>query len=165
MPRVVYGIRAIHRSHRIDSPPVRPDETVEAGDRPDACALCHLGGAAPSEPGALLFAGDPIQRAALAAAMGRGDAASPGPRERTALLLEAMRDDAYPAVRAIAWAGVRALVADPPPVDAFVATSSREARARAVEALATTLGIQPAPTAARATLRARASDRAIEIGE
>jgi predicted CXXCH cytochrome family protein len=175
MPRVVYGIRAIHRSHRIDSPaPPRPGP-AEARQRPDACSLCHLGGelargaggTSPPEhaPLELLFAGDPVQRAVIAAALGRGDAASPGARERTALLLEAMRDDEYPAVRAIAWAGARSLSSDPPEVSAFTATEGAPARRAATDAIARALGIVPAPPGGRASLRARASTRAIEIGE
>ncbi|GAB4207795.1 MAG: hypothetical protein OHK0013_25710 [Sandaracinaceae bacterium] len=165
MPRIVYGIRAIHRSHRIDAPSRHPPPSPEAGDRPDACALCHLEGGSAGQPGAQLFAGDPIQRAVVAAALGQRDTASPSPRERTALLLEAMRDDDYPAIRAIAWAGVRALAATPPPVEAFSATAPRAARAGAVELIGTTLGVRAAPPAEHATLRERATDRAIEIGE
>jgi hypothetical protein len=40
MPRMVYGIVDIHRSHRIESPDVARD--VEAG-RPNACTSCHTG--------------------------------------------------------------------------------------------------------------------------
>ncbi|NOT31788.1 MAG: hypothetical protein HOP15_15185, partial [Planctomycetes bacterium] len=39
MPRIVYGILEIHRSHRIEVPDVKRD--VEAG-RPNACTNCHL---------------------------------------------------------------------------------------------------------------------------
>lgn len=39
MPRIVYGLLGIRRSHRIESPDPRRD--IEAG-RPNACTLCHL---------------------------------------------------------------------------------------------------------------------------
>jgi predicted CXXCH cytochrome family protein len=39
MPRVVYGILDVHRSHKIEVPDPRRD--AEAG-RPNACTLCHL---------------------------------------------------------------------------------------------------------------------------
>ncbi len=36
MPRIVYGLVRVHRSHRVESPVPSLDET-----RPDACTLCH----------------------------------------------------------------------------------------------------------------------------
>src|SRR5262249_11239724 len=96
MPRIVYGILEIHRSHRIESPDPRRD--AEHG-RPHACTLCHadkslswsarqmrrLWGERFAEPGrrldgaplelpdalASLLAGDAAQRAVYAAALGR----------------------------------------------------------------------------------------------
>ena len=38
MPRIVYGVLDIHRSHRVEVPDVARD--VEGG-RPDACTACH----------------------------------------------------------------------------------------------------------------------------
>ena len=39
MPRIVYGVLDLHRSHRIDSP--HPARDAAAG-RPHACTLCHV---------------------------------------------------------------------------------------------------------------------------
>jgi hypothetical protein len=177
MPRVVYGLRAAHRSHRIDSPPRLPG--ARTSDRLDACALCHLDGShlgAVRAPGLGapvddLFAGDPIQRAVVASALGRHDARAPGigsSREpRLALLLEVMRDDRYPGVRSIAWASLRGLVPDEPALapDDFSPTGGSAERARHVETLAQRLGVRVVPSTEHAMLRARASERAIEIGE
>lgn len=128
MPRLVYGILDIHRSHRIEVPDVRRD--VEAG-RPNACTSCHLGETAPwaaqamrtwwgeryeaprsrpdraplDVPEALvsLHAGDAVQRAVYARQLGREDAAEP-PRERAfavASLVVAL-GDGYPSIRTLA---------------------------------------------------------------
>ena len=173
MPRVVYGLRAAHRSHRIDSPP--RSLGVRTSDRLDACALCHLdgtqrarGGAAPIDD---LFAGDPIQRAIVASALGRHDSLAPQVGftrpARLALLLEVMRDDRYPGVRSVAWSSARAIAAPEAgvvPTD-FVPTEGGPQRALRVAELARRLGVDVAPPLERAILRARASERAIEIGE
>ena len=128
MPRMVYGILDVHRSHRIEVPDVRRD--VEAG-RPNACTSCHLGETAPwaaqamrawwgeryeaprSRPDgapldvpealASLHAGDAVQRAVYARQLGREDAAEP-PRERAfavASLVVAL-GDGYPSIRTLA---------------------------------------------------------------
>ncbi|MBL8899403.1 MAG: hypothetical protein JNM84_17330 [Planctomycetes bacterium] len=133
MPRIAYGILDLHRSHRIEVPDPKRDAELA---RPNACTLCHLersstwavqerarlwgldatppasrGDGAPLElPDALaqLFAGDAVQRAAAARALGRRDAATP-PRERaaqvTALLLTL--GDGYPSIR---WIAKRSLL-------------------------------------------------------
>jgi predicted CXXCH cytochrome family protein len=100
MPRMVYGILDVHRSHRIESPNVQRD--VELG-RPNACTTCHLDksplwaadamrgfwgekyarprarpdGLALEAPEALssLHAGDPVQRVVYAWHAGRADPA------------------------------------------------------------------------------------------
>jgi predicted CXXCH cytochrome family protein len=177
MPRIVYGLRAAHRSHRIDSPPRMP--RARTSDRLDACALCHLDGShlgaglAPGRGAPVddLFAGDPIQRAVVASALGRHDPRAPeiglGRDARIELLLEVMRDDRYPGVRSIAWASVRALA----PIEArltpgdFAPTGRAIERASRVEALARSLRVRVVPSTEHAMLRARASERAIEIGE
>lgn len=128
MPRMVYGILDIHRSHRIEVPDVRRD--VEAG-RPNACTSCHGSqtaawaaramrdwwgeryeeprsrpdGAALDAPEALasLHAGDAVQRAVYARALGRPDAAETA-RERAfafAHLVVAL-GDGYPSIRTLA---------------------------------------------------------------
>ncbi|UJR80969.1 ammonia-forming cytochrome c nitrite reductase subunit c552 [Sandaracinus amylolyticus] len=159
MPRIVYGVRDVHRSHRIDVP--RPVEDAEAG-RADACTLCHL-----ERDDSLLttgVGGDPVQRAVIAAAAGREESATPRSM-RLGALLATMRDDSYPAIRHLAWRSVRALV--PLDASAFTATDPRDARIAAVariEAMIDEPIDAPSPEQL-ASLRARARDVAIEIGE
>jgi predicted CXXCH cytochrome family protein len=185
MPRVVYGLRDTHRSHRIDAP--RRAAGPRTSDRLDACALCHLDdshlGRMRPLPAAVedLFAGDPIQRAVVASALGRLDPRAPEVgferRARLSLLLEVMRGDRYPGVRSVAWASARGLLSSErtlAPADFSPTGTSRE-RAAQVEALAVSIDLDldaPDPrspglpsSAERANLRARASARAIEIGE
>ena len=125
MPRMVYGILEVHRSHRVESPDVKRD--VESG-RPNACTECHLDrtalwaaermrdfwgskyeppesrrDGAPlglSEALASLHAGDPVQRVVYAWQLGRADAAL-SEETRTALLgnLLVGFGDPYGAVR------------------------------------------------------------------
>jgi hypothetical protein len=172
MPRVVYGLRAMLRSHRIDSPPRRPG--ARASDRLDACALCHLDGSdrghAPSAAAPLddLFAGDPIQRAAVTAALGRLDrshAVGPSREARMALLLEVMRDDRYPGVRSMAWAALREIAGIPIENSQFSPTDPRPRRMAQLGSLTQALGVAPLGPETHASLRARASEQAIEIGE
>ncbi|MEN1728375.1 MAG: cytochrome c3 family protein [Pseudomonadota bacterium] len=127
MPEIVYGVMEIHRSHRIEV----PDPAANAADsRPNACNLCHLDpsvvwaenetarlwgreakpvvradGVDPhmADGVARLLAGDPVERAVTATAIGR--AVEGGQLEHVEawqpLLMEAMKDD-YPAVRRFA---------------------------------------------------------------
>lgn len=126
MPRMVYGILDVHRSHRIESPDVRRD--VELG-RPNACTTCHLDksplwaaeamqafwgaqytrprarpdGVALQAPDALasLHAGDPVQRVVYAWHVGRADPAIFSAPARAALLANLMVGlvDPYGAMR------------------------------------------------------------------
>jgi predicted CXXCH cytochrome family protein len=136
MPRMVYGVLTIHRSHRVEVPDVRRD--VEGG-RPNACTACHLdrsatwaadrmrdlwgprydrprarpdGAPLDDLPEALasFLAGDPVQRASYAAALGRADAALP-PGTRAALLASTLvgLGDSYPAIRALSRTSALAL--------------------------------------------------------
>ncbi len=181
MPRVVYGLREAHRSHRIDVPRPTADRSH---DRLDACALCHLdgghsdgghsnGGGPPDELAARpiddLFAGDPIQRVIVASALGRVDPEAPDvpftTAERSASLLETMRDDRYPGVRSVAFASLRAITSTPMTTTAFSPTGSQRVRNGEVLQIAETLSITVPPPDLHASLRARASERAIEIGE
>lgn len=187
MPRVVYGLVGAHRSHRIDSP--RPELAADAS-RPDACTLCHTGESrawaaaalarwrggqtAAAEPATaevtqLLLQGDPIERAIAAAALGRdGGRAVEDTPQRIGLLLDSMRLDAYPAVRAIAWRSLRALLAArAPAVTAFTATDAAEARARSLEALQASwpAGTSHEPDAATRALRTHQASVDIAIGE
>ncbi|WP_428266184.1 cytochrome c3 family protein [Haliangium sp.] len=129
MPKMVYGIMEIHRSHHIEIPDPGRDA---ANARPNACTSCHLdqtlawagnvvrqwwGGGyeipsaradgndpAVADTVASLLGGDPVQRAVAARLAGRADAAPP--IEVRALLiphlLTAMKRDSYPAVRRFA---------------------------------------------------------------
>jgi hypothetical protein len=106
MPRIVYGVLDIHRSHRIDGP-----QTV--GDRPDACVLCHVAGVG-SRQGALqgIVAVDPVVRAVYTDALGRAPEFTKDERARRfGALLDLMADDTFPAIRDLAWRGVRRLAA------------------------------------------------------
>jgi predicted CXXCH cytochrome family protein len=135
MPRAVYGVLDIHRSHRIEIPDVKRD--VEAG-RPHACTSCHLSESAlwaaqamaawwgeryeaPSfrpdgaplelaESLASLHAGDAVQRAVAARHLGREDAAEPK-RERyfAAAALAVALGDGYPGIRSLALRSLRRL--------------------------------------------------------
>jgi hypothetical protein len=132
MPRTVFGVAEVHRSHRIRSPD--PAAEAEAGE-PDACTLCHLdrspawaarersrlwgtpGRAPASRPDgastdlpdsiASVLSGDAVQRAVFAKAMGRSDAAV-APRDKAFLRvhLAVTLGDAYPSVR---WLAQRSL--------------------------------------------------------
>ncbi|MEO6595853.1 MAG: cytochrome c3 family protein [Planctomycetota bacterium] len=140
MPKIVYGILDVHRSHRIDSPD--PARDAAAG-RPHACTLCHLdrnltwtaeamqrwwGGryVAPArradgapldlaDAAANLFAGDAAARAVAAKACGE-----PGTvfgRDYDAALrawLAVTMGDGYPSVRLLAQRSLLALEARSP---------------------------------------------------
>jgi hypothetical protein len=186
MPRIVFGVRDVHRSHRIDVP--RPDANARAG-RADACTLCHLERDAawaereiarrdereadrlPSS-GALLYehglGGDPVQRAIVLAAIARGDTADATIRAaRLGLLLATMQDDVYPAIRHVAWRSLRATARVPLAPELFTATDPGPVRARAIATIRARLGetaTDPDPALA-SSLRARARAVAIEIGE
>jgi len=133
MPKVVYGVLEIHRSHRIENPDAARD--AEAG-RPHACTLCHTdrslpwaaehlqrwwgpayrmptrrADGAPLElPDAIasLHAGDAAARAVYAAAIGRDTTAPSADATATqrAHLAVAM-GDGYPSVR---WLAQRSLM-------------------------------------------------------
>jgi predicted CXXCH cytochrome family protein len=127
MPEMVYGVMEIHRSHHIEVPDAAADA---ANARPNACTLCHTDRSlvwAEQETARLwgrearlveradglpaevvdglarLHAGDPVERAVMAVALGR--AAERGQLEAPAAwrdhLLQALDDD-YPAVRRFA---------------------------------------------------------------
>lgn len=128
MPRIIYGIVDIHRSHRIEVPDVRRD--VEAG-RPNACTSCHLDRSAPWAANAMrewwgehyelprsrpdqapldipealasLHAGDAVQRAVYARHLGRADAAVEL-RDKAFVFVHLLvvLADGYPSIRTIA---------------------------------------------------------------
>jgi hypothetical protein len=123
----------------------------------------------------LLFAGDPIERAVAADALGvlATHTTRAAASQHAGLLIDALERDRYPAVRSIAWQALRTLLAAnearlAPDLAAFTATDTPEARAREIAAIVSTFPVgsfQPAPDALRA-LRARASEQPqISIGE
>ena len=135
-------------------------------------------------PSRALFAGDPIERALAADALGRAPlpvagASSENPAPAAALggrvgaLLEAMAGDRYPAVRHLAARAIERLTAERLPQAAAVAraydaTAPGLARARALADLRAALAaLAPStpPKARLATLRAVARAADIDIGE
>ncbi|MCK6548322.1 hypothetical protein L6R52_20915 [Myxococcota bacterium] len=138
MPKIVYGLVAVHRSHRITSP--EPARAWRAS-MPDACVLCHVDRTArwaaserarlwddprPEEPTDLsqgtgwdhaetiraLFAGDVVERAVAAAALAEERSYTGDARARlwaVPLLVIAM-EDRYPALRHFAYRSAVALV-------------------------------------------------------
>jgi hypothetical protein len=193
MPRIVYGVLDVHRSHRIEIPD--PARAAAAG-RPDACTSCHVertaawaeaaarrlwgearfppGARAPSgtSPFEALFGGPPVARAAAADALGRAPVADADARaRRVGALLDVMAHDRYPAVRHLAWRSLRRLVApDAAPGVGFAADYDPSAdpveRNDAVGRLRATLHDSAiALPPALAALRAGARDRDLEIGE
>jgi predicted CXXCH cytochrome family protein len=195
MPRIVYGVLDMHRSHRIEIP--EPARDAAAG-RPDACTGCHVertvawaeasarglwgparfpsGTTVPSgtSPFEALFGGPPVARAAAADALGRAPGAGAlvdVRARRVGALLDVMARDHYPAVRHLAWRSLRRLLApDASPGAGFAAdydpSALTAAREAAVSRLRALLGPAAiAPSPALAALRAGARDRDLPIGE
>lgn len=151
-------------------PARRTDATAKAADtlrsRPDTTPDASPQAEVPR----LLLAGDPIERAVAAAALGRMQSRdNPVPR-RVGLLMDTMLDDDYPAVRAIASRSLSALL-PPETLDTlapFTATDARASRARFLTRLRAQLpagAVQPPDPDWAAALRAQAARVAIEIGE
>lgn len=121
MPKMVYGVMEIHRTHRIRAP---EPLAAASNQQPDACTSCHgnrsaqwaadsiarwKGDAPVAAPAAMpenlrqLFAGDPVQRAVAAKLAGSEKSAlSPAERAAQLPLLFAAMEDGYPAVRRFA---------------------------------------------------------------
>ena len=77
MPRIVYGVLDIHRSHRIEIPkPPRADRPPQLTPRPDACTLCHVEGV----PGGQAGVGATLAAARGRARRARGRGRRAGPR-------------------------------------------------------------------------------------
>ncbi|MFO1496705.1 MAG: cytochrome c3 family protein [Lysobacterales bacterium] len=123
MPKAVYGVMTIHRSHQISIP--NPARDVALG-KPNACLNCHAEEAAGwrgatvvrqdgADPAladglAALIAGDPVRQAVAAFELGVVEHA-PGPqalRVRVPWLIAALEDD-RPAIRRFAWRSLRAI--------------------------------------------------------
>lgn len=192
MPPIVYGVVASHVSHRIET--LSPAQAEKLG-RPDACTLCHAdqtrdwaarayaelfgadrplqappqeaGRSALSEMETKLFAGDPIERALAAKAL--GDLLRPAhPPRLKSLLLEALEHDPYPVVRRFAARALQKLWPEAQgEFSAFVPESEPHARTRFVERLMRKHAFAPEPLDAPLldTLRAQAKSLAIDIGE
>lgn len=187
MPRIVYGLVDAHRSHRVEVP--EPARQALQG-RPDACTLCHADqslewaarGYARLFEGApatmtrteaahvdeRAFGGDPIERAVALAALGRAEGlrADEDRARRLGLLLTAMAEDPYPALRRIAWRSARAL-ASRPELDwaGYDPTGAATARRAWLERAWAHLDLTPPDAERVAALRAQARGVAIEIGE
>jgi len=187
MPKIVYGVLDAHPSHRISIPdPARAARFTE----PDACTLCHvertrrwaaehrarlwqkeLGDLPPAtawpEAEMRLFAGDPIERVLSAHALGEsGRARGARTKHQTALLLEVMQHDPYPAVRRFAR---NALIDLAPELSEtlrrFVPEATAEARASFLSQALFQRGQVSMDLALLNRLRAEAAQVAIEIGE
>ena len=160
MPRVVYGVLDVHRSHRIEIPDAAKDA---AAGRPDACGGCHVEKvfAGPSTIEAL-FSGGPVTRAVAADALGRAqvplDADARARRE--AALLDVMTTDATPAVRHLAARALGRLGVEG--VAAYDPSWELPARTAAVERLRAALGTRSRTVAVR---HAPAPSEDVEIGE
>jgi len=175
MPKMVYGVMEIHRTHRIRS----PDPLASAANQqPDACTGCHgnrsagwaaeaiaawRGTALPANSAEAmpenlrqLFGGDPVQRAVAAKLAGIEKSALTDTERAAQLpLLFAAMEDGYPAVRRFAQQSARvsadklglpALTAALQGFD-FIGTSTQRAQAlQAIRAAA------PAPRPANDTL-------------
>ena len=140
MPKIVYGVLDVHRSHRIDSPDAARDG--EAG-RPHACTLCHVDRSlpwaaatmrrwygehhraparradeAPLELGdamAALLAGDAAARAVAAKALGEPGIVFGADHEAAVRAwLAVTMGDGYPSVRFLARRSLLALEARSP---------------------------------------------------
>jgi hypothetical protein len=193
MPALVYGLVSVRLSHRIEVP--QPGQ--QAHDRrPDACTLCHVDrtrawaeamrgasthaatspttGELPEQANRLL-AGDPVERAVAAQALGQPSTHYAARYEPQLLgaLADAAVSDSYPAVRSIASRSLRAVLTreHPGAVDAWTAYSPTDppaSRQAALHALQTALGtasMQLPESALTARLRAESDQVAIEIGE
>ncbi|TPV94755.1 MAG: hypothetical protein B7733_13575 [Myxococcales bacterium FL481] len=157
MPSIVFGDRTVSRTHAVAIP--RPGANPEVS-RPDACTLCHvnrdrawaaMAAAAwwqqdlhrrPSAPETTrLLAGDAVERAVAAYALGRREAdplAEVTPRLEQ--LIDVVTDDPDVDVRVVALRSVRDLVARQHPrvlrfVDDVDAIAARPERRRRVQAL------------------------------
>jgi hypothetical protein len=191
MPEVVYGLVRVHLSHRIEVPD--PQAQSRAG-RPDACTLCHTDRSPlwaadalrrwKGEPTQLneeralpavtraLFAGDPIERAVAAHALGAGAAplGPDGDAARLSMLADMLASDAYPAVRTIALRSLRARLTTSRPellplLAAYSPALEPELRTASLARLRAALAPPASDSAAWARLRAEADRVAIEIGE
>ena len=153
MPMTAYALLKSIRSHRIDSPEAK---SLAATDRPNACNLCHVdrslawtgshlvdwyGQTAPKDRleaetaagAAWLLAGDPGERAIVAAAMGNQGARRAAGDDWEAPRLASALLDPYAAVRFIAARSLRRLTGFEGA--SFDASAPEEQRRSAAEAV------------------------------
>lgn len=193
MPRIVYGVLDVHRSHRIEL----PDPGRNAADgRPDACTGCHVdrtaawaqaaagrwwasgryadGGRIPvgTSPAEAIRSGEAVARAVAADALGRISAGAAGGRTlRLGLLLEALASDRYPAVREIAWRAFRRLAVDPATAElvrraGYDPGGAAAERMLAIRKLRSEIpGLESSRPALVPALAGRLPDEDLEIGE
>ncbi len=190
MPRIVYGVLDVHRSHRIELPD--PARNASSG-RPDACTGCHVDrtaawaqtaagrwwgtgrypagipipdGTAPQEA---VLSGEAIARAVAADALGRAPVRSADDRAaRLDLLRQVLEADRYPAVREIAWRAFRRLAGEALTAQlvhrvGYDPGGSAEARRLATSRLRS--AILGGRTLPRMPLPVRATGPDLEIGE
>jgi hypothetical protein len=173
MPRIVYGVLDIHRSHRIDIPKPPRADRPSSDARPDACTLCHVEGVPGGQAGGgatlATLAGEPVARAVAADALGRAPSFAADERaRRLGTLLETMVTDRYPAIRHIAWRSLRRLAAPGAAPGTGLAadydpSAEAAARLRVVTRLRRELGHAAGAADRRAMALARDVD--LEIGE
>jgi predicted CXXCH cytochrome family protein len=167
MPRIVYGVLDIHRSHRIEIPKAPQDG---GAGRPDACTLCHVEGVpGGARVGATVtaLAGDPLARAVAVDALGRAPSFDAAERaRRIGTLLEAMVNDRYPAVRHLAWRSL-GMLGRPAAGPGFAADYDPSADAGTRSSVVHRLRRQLGPAAGLADLTgpSRGHDTDLEIGE
>ena len=189
MPRVVYGVMAVHRTHLVRVPD--PLLTAEKGV-PNACSQCHADRSlawaveasrklwprrftseAPLPPGfnvpetvRALFAGDAVARALAAEALGGGGGAAVDPAWARPYLVAAFESDDYPVVRYFAANALAAGDASLPKPDYLAGPAERAAAlAPWVEkASAAGPGLRTARALAAALRRGR-PETDVEVGE
>ncbi len=195
MPRITYGLLEGMISHRISNPD--PSAWLGRHDQPDACTQCHvdrsrawaaaampaLGFAAsttttaptPDESWASrvvldLHGGDPVQRALATHALAQPHATAPA-AQRMQWLVDGL-DDAYPAVRWMAWRALKqvAMQADAAPavhaaLAAFDPHAEPAARVPATVNLRQHIGAGPLTPDQRQVLEDRQAQVELWIGE
>lgn len=187
MPRVVYGVMSIHRTHLVRVPD--PALTAAKGV-PNACTQCHVDrsltwtleaakrlwpgryGAAPALPAGFdvpegpraLLAGDAVARAVAAEALGGGGGAKVDAAWARPWLVAAFESDTYPVVRYFAANALAAGAPGIPKPDSLADAPARAAALAPWVASADPAALERARRLA-ATLRRTRVETDVEIGE